>query len=97
MFWGQAIEQGTTVNLSAFSNKGDIVHLSHINLQDTSSEGKTTVFITSEGKKFPLASLSKTMSQADFDLYLQTQSNVVFSVQGKGKAYLLGYFPPNHK
>jgi Nucleoplasmin-like domain len=97
MFWGHTLQQGSTLNLSSLRKKGDILHLSHINLHPGSSEGKTTVFIMHEGKKYPLAYLSPQSSYVDFDLYLTTQDGPVFSVQGNGQVSLLGYFPPKMK
>ena len=94
MFWGHILQQGQTLNLSSLTNKGDMLHLSHINLYPDSSEGITTVFLINEGKKTPIAVLSKQQEYSDLDLYLSTISGSVFTVQGKGQVSLLGYFPP---
>lgn len=96
MFWGHTLQQGSTLNLSNLSKKGDILHLSHINLYPGSADGLTTVFVMNEGKKIPVAVLSKEMDYADLDLYLSTNNGPVFTVQGKGQVALLGYFPPEN-
>lgn len=94
MFWGSVLQRGSTLNLSDHSHKGDILHLSHINLNNLSSKGTTTVFLMSHGQKFPLAHLDSSTSSVNLDLYLNTTDGYVFSVQGEGQVSLLGYFPP---
>jgi hypothetical protein len=95
MFWGHIIQQGTTLNLSQFTKKGDLLHLSHINLHPTTLEGNTTVFLLHEGKKYLLAHLNKNFNSVTVDLYFATKNGPVFSVQGNGQVSLLGYFPPS--
>lgn len=94
MFWGTVLQQGKTLNIQTLENKGDILHLSHINLNDINVEGTTSVFLMADGQKYPLAQLTGKKTTVDLDLYLSTNSNSVFSVQGKGQVSILGYFPP---
>ena len=94
MFWGYNLKQGETLNLSTVAHKGDILHLSHINLHRGNIEGRTTVILTQEGKKFTIAHLTKENDYADVDLYFSTGNGSVFSIQGNGQVSLLGYFPP---
>lgn len=95
MFWGTVLQQGKTLNIQTLVDKGDILHLSHINLNRVDVEGKTSVFLMADGQKFPLAQLTGKNNSVDLDLYISTNSTSVFSVQGKGQVSLLGYFPPN--
>lgn len=96
MFWGQVLHENKTINLSSFSEKGDILHLSHITLHDSDldSQDQTSIFLTTEGQKYPLAILSKTTPFTNLNLYFETDINSIISVQGKGKVSISGYFPP---
>ena len=94
MFWGTVLEQGKTLNLQNLSDKGDILHLSHINLNNLDSLGTTSVFLMTDGQKFPLGKLTEKNNSINLDIYLSTSSITILSVQGKGQISLLGYFPP---
>lgn len=94
MFWGQVLNEDKPINLSSFSIKGDILHLSHLTLHDSISQDQILIFLTTKGQKHPLAILSKAKPFADLNLYFQTNTNSIISVQGKGEVSISGYFPP---
>ena len=96
MFWAGSIKQGTTLDLSKQNSKGELLHLSHVTLYANSPEGTHTVLVNYENKKYPLAHLDKkSQNMVSLDLYFNTSSKVVFSVQGPGEVALLGYFEPS--
>jgi hypothetical protein len=94
MFWGTVLQQGNTLNLASLSHQGDILHLSHLNLNHVNVKGNTTVFLIKDGQKLPLAQLNAKNHSVTLDLYFSTGDSSVFTVQGEGLVSLLGYFPP---
>jgi len=59
-----------------------------------SSDSDTTVFVRTEGKSYPLGTLSRDRTFRKLDLYFNSSSNTSFYATGPGEVNLIGYFEP---
>jgi len=94
MFWGTQLKNGAPYKLTDHS-ASSLLHVSNVALGGTADAGKTSVWVTSEGKKILLTNLeSGKHEQVSLDLYFRAEQNVEFSSSGKGDVYLSGYYEP---
>lgn len=53
------------------------------------------MFVSTEGKSYPLGTLGVAKTSRKLDLYFNTSSNTAFYATGPGEVNLIGYFEPD--
>jgi len=93
-FWELSIPKNSEKKLK-MENENTVYHVSNATLGNDVSEGRTTVYFKTKGKKAPICNLiNNTLENASLDFIVSRSMNPSFMTKGSNAVFVSGYVQP---
>jgi len=93
-FWALTIPKNSEKKLE-MENEKSVYHISNATLGNAVSQGRTTIYFNSKGKKAPICNLvDKTLENASLDLIISHSMDASFVTEGPNAVTVSGYVQP---